>query len=62
MSGEIQNYNWSLQEIANNVDNNKTAIKLLRSDTSQIIQYADMAQRTHETPSGLQFVSKTEFN
>lgn len=55
VSDEVQRLNCSVQEVANNVDNNKLAIKLLRSDTSKIIQHADMAQRTHETPSGLQF-------
>lgn len=52
---ETQRLNCSVQEVSNNVDNNKLAIKLLRSDTSRVIQHADMAQRTHETPSGLQF-------
>lgn len=52
---ETQRLNCSVQEVSNNVDNNKLAIKLLRSDTARVIQHADMAQRTHETPSGLQF-------
>lgn len=52
---EIQRLNCSVQEVSINVDNNKLAIKLLRADTSRIIQHADMAQRTHETPTGLQF-------
>lgn len=52
---ETQRLNRSVQEVSNNVDNNKLAIKLLRSDTSRVIQHADMAQRTHETPNGLQF-------
>lgn len=55
VTDEVQRLNCSVQEVSNNVDNNKLAIKLLRSDTSKIIQHADMAQRTHETPTGLQF-------
>lgn len=55
VTDEIQRLNCNVQEVSNNVDNNKLTIKLLRSDTSKVIQHADMAQRTHETPSGLQF-------
>lgn len=55
VTDEIQRLNCNVQEVSNNVDNNKLAIKLLRSDTSKVIQHSDMAQRTHETPSGLQF-------
>lgn len=55
VSEEIQRLNCSVQEVSNNAENNKLTIKLLRGDTSRVIQHADMAQRTHETPSGLQF-------
>lgn len=39
----------------NNLDNSQASIKLLRNDTAELIQHADIAQRTHETPPGLQF-------
>lgn len=55
VTNEIQTLNWNIQEISNQVDSNKASIKSLRNDTGQIIQQADMAQRTHETPPGLQF-------
>jgi nucleoporin p58/p45 len=55
VSEELQRMNCSLQESSNNIDNNKLILKHLRKETSKVIENADMAQRTHETPSGLQF-------
>lgn len=62
VSNEIQCLNWSLQEIANNLESNYSKVKLLRSDTSQAIQWAEMAQRTQETPMGLQFENTAPFH
>lgn len=55
VSSKIDGLNWSLSEMANFVETNYTALKQLRSETSRAIQHAEMAQRTHETPAGLQF-------
>lgn len=55
VSTELQNLNWALVEIANSVETNYSAIKLLRSDTAEAIHEAEMAQRSHDTPAGLQF-------
>jgi nucleoporin p58/p45 len=55
VTDEIQRMNCVMQESSNNIDNSRSAIKHLRNETAKVIENADMAQRTHETPSGLQF-------
>lgn len=55
VTDEIQRMNCVLQEASNNIDNNRSSIRHLRNETARVIENADMAQRTHETPTGLQF-------
>lgn len=52
---ETQNVKCTLTELADAVEANRASIKALHAETSQVIQHAEMAQRTHETPPGLQF-------
>lgn len=61
VSGEIMNLQWALQEIANSVEANYKHIKLLRKETSRTIQSVEMAQRTQDTPVGLQFENNAPF-
>lgn len=55
INGELEKLNWSLAEIHSNVETNFIAIKQLRAETNKARQEAEVAQRTQETPSGLQF-------
>lgn len=55
VSGELQQLNWQLAEVANCVQTNHSAIKQLRYETAGAIRQAEMAQRTHEIQPGLQF-------
>ncbi|KAI8129263.1 putative nucleoporin Nup58 [Lucilia cuprina] len=61
VSGEIMNLQWALQEISNSVEANYNHIKLLRKETSKTIQSVEMAQRTQDTPVGLQFENNAPF-
>ncbi|XP_037946169.1 nuclear pore complex protein Nup58 [Teleopsis dalmanni] len=58
---EISNLQWNLQEISNGVESNYNLIKLLRKETTKNIQAMEMAQRTQDTPSGLQFENNVPF-
>ncbi|XP_067628354.1 nuclear pore complex protein Nup58 [Eurosta solidaginis] len=61
VSNEINNIQWALQEISNSVNTNYKQIKLLRKETSKTIQAVEMAQRTQDTPAGLQFENTAPF-
>lgn len=55
VDAELEKLNWALAEIHSNVETNFLAIKQLRAETNKARQEAEKAQRTQETPSGLQF-------
>lgn len=55
VNSELNTLNWALAEIHSNVESNFAAIKQLRFETNKARQEAEIAQRTHETPAGLQF-------
>ncbi|KAH8312538.1 hypothetical protein KR044_011338 [Drosophila immigrans] len=61
VSHEITNLRWLLQNVANTVDANNRQIKQLRSETAKAIQSLEMAQRTQDTPAGLQFENTAPF-
>lgn len=52
---ETQNVKSTLSELADSVEANRASINELRAETGRVIHHAEMAQRTHETPPGLQF-------
>lgn len=55
INSELNALNWSLADIHTNVEANFIGIKQLRTETNKSRQEAEIAQRTHETPAGLQF-------
>uniref|UniRef100_A0A1A9WTX7 Uncharacterized protein n=1 Tax=Glossina brevipalpis TaxID=37001 RepID=A0A1A9WTX7_9MUSC len=61
VSSEIINFKWVLPEMSNAVESNYNLIKLLRKETSRTIQSVEMAQRTQDTPVGLQFENNAPF-
>ncbi|KAH8273121.1 hypothetical protein KR018_004842 [Drosophila ironensis] len=52
---EISQLKLALQTMANSMETNHQQIRLLRQETSRAIQSLEMAQRTQDTPAGLQF-------
>ncbi|XP_001360042.3 nuclear pore complex protein Nup58 [Drosophila pseudoobscura] len=58
---EITGFAWALQNMANSVDANNQQIKLLRLETAKAIQSLEMAQRTQDTPIGLQYENNAPF-
>ncbi|KAH8315150.1 hypothetical protein KR059_011724 [Drosophila kikkawai] len=61
VSHEINNLRWALQNMSNSVESNNQQIGLLRQETSKAIQSLEMAQRTQDTPAGLQFEHSAPF-
>ncbi|KAH8344424.1 hypothetical protein KR084_011366 [Drosophila pseudotakahashii] len=58
---EITNLKWALQNMANAVEGNNQQIRLMRQETAKAIQSLEMAQRTQDTPAGLQFEHSAPF-
>lgn len=52
---EIKNLQQQLMLVSNGLQKNSTAIEKLKREATQELKNAEMAQRTKETPSGLQF-------
>ncbi|KAL5273453.1 hypothetical protein ACFFRR_000281 [Megaselia abdita] len=61
VTNEIQTLKFSLQEVTNSVEQTYNQSKSLRKETSKAIQSAEIAQRTNDTPAGLQFENTAPF-
>ncbi|EDV48471.1 probable nucleoporin Nup58 [Drosophila erecta] len=61
VSHEITNLKWALQNMANSVEGSNQQIRLMRQETVKAIQSLEMAQRTQDTPAGLQFENSAPF-
>ena len=61
VSAGIKNLQWALQDIANSVETSYKQINLLHGETNKVIQSVEMAQRTQDTPAGLQFENTAPF-
>uniref|UniRef100_T1GM20 Uncharacterized protein n=1 Tax=Megaselia scalaris TaxID=36166 RepID=T1GM20_MEGSC len=61
VTNDIQTINIALQEVTNSVEQTYSQTKSLRRETSKAIQSAEIAQRTNDTPSGLQFENTAPF-
>lgn len=55
INSDLNALNWSLADIHSNVETSFIGIKQLRTETNKARREAEIAQRTHETPAGLQF-------
>lgn len=55
INSDLDALNWSLADIHSKVETNFISIKQLRNETNKSRQEAEIAQRTQETPAGLQF-------
>ncbi|EDX12318.1 nuclear pore complex protein Nup58 [Drosophila simulans] len=61
VSHEITNLKWALQNMATLVEGSNQQIRLMRQETVKAIQSLEMAQRTQDTPAGLQFENNAPF-
>ncbi|EDW96048.1 nuclear pore complex protein Nup58 [Drosophila yakuba] len=61
VSHEITNLKWALQNMASLVEGSNQQIRLMRQETVKAIQSLEMAQRTQDTPAGLQFENSAPF-
>ncbi|GLH05030.1 Nuclear pore complex protein Nup98-Nup96 [Gryllus bimaculatus] len=52
---ETENLKQTLASLQNGIQRSSALVVKLKSDTAKCLQNAEMAQRTHETPPGLQY-------
>lgn len=59
---EIDLVNNLLNEVEKQLQNNRAIAEKLKYDTSNVLQHVEIAQRTLDTPPGLQYDNSTPFS